>query len=294
MGVPGYSDTNDYNYVALSFWLVSGPADVALVWSNPSRFMGDAFGTTDKAIQTFLKKKFTDAGVKLLVSAFGATNFPTSEGADPTQTAVDLAKFVKDNLFDGVDIDYEDNAAMNAGTGVPWLITFQRKLAELLPGYIITHAPQGPYFKGSHYQHKGYVGVDQQVGNTIDFYTVQFYNQGDTKYDSYTELFTRATGYFSGTSVKEIIAQGVPSEKIVVGKAAAAQDIMNTGLVSITELGQWGAQAYREFGWSAGYMFWQFRSDLKGDKIRAAMNPLVEAMGNSPSPSPSPQPEPEP
>jgi hypothetical protein len=36
----------------------------------------------------------------------------------------------------------------------------------------------------------------------IDFYTVQFYNQGDTGYDSYSGLFVKAGGWFSGTSVQ--------------------------------------------------------------------------------------------
>ena len=33
LGVPGYAPTNPYNYFALSFWLSSGPVDLALVWS---------------------------------------------------------------------------------------------------------------------------------------------------------------------------------------------------------------------------------------------------------------------
>jgi hypothetical protein len=49
--------------------------------------------------------------------------------------------------LDGVDIDWEDNAAMEAGKGEDWLISFQTKLRQLLPNHIITHAPQGPYFK---------------------------------------------------------------------------------------------------------------------------------------------------
>lgn len=36
---------------------------------------------------------------------------------------------------------------MEAGQGETWLITFTRKLRELLPTHIITHAPQAPYFK---------------------------------------------------------------------------------------------------------------------------------------------------
>jgi len=53
-----------------------------------------------------------------------------------------------DNNVDGVDIDWEDNAAMEAGIGEEWLVKFQLKLRECLPNHIISHAPQAPYFKG--------------------------------------------------------------------------------------------------------------------------------------------------
>lgn len=72
----------------------------------------------------------------------------------------------------------------------------------MLPTHIITHAPQAPYFKKEYYPKGGYVTVNSQVGSLIDFYNVQFYNQGDTRYNTYDELFLRATGFFSGTSVK--------------------------------------------------------------------------------------------
>lgn len=242
MGVPGYASPNDYNYIAYAFWLTTGPADIALLWSNPVQYMGTAFGQTNEEIQLFLKSKFIEANIKLLVSAFGSTDHPTSK--DPIVVAQDLANFVLSNHFDGVDIDYEENAAMEAGTGVPWLISFTTKLRELLPGKIITHAPQGPYFKSEVYPQEGYVGVHNAVGNMIDFYNVQFYNQGNTQYNSYTELFTQASGYFSGTSVKEIIDRGIPSEKIVVGKPASQADVMNTGYVNLADVGSWGAQAY--------------------------------------------------
>lgn len=55
---------------------------------------------------------YNDKGIKLLVSVFGATEFPTSAGKDPIKTANKLAQFVLKNNLDGVDIDWEDNAAM--------------------------------------------------------------------------------------------------------------------------------------------------------------------------------------
>ena len=55
----------------------------------------------------------------------------------------------------------------------------------------------------------------------IDWYNVQFYNQGDTNYDSYELLFIDAKyGEWNGTSVKQIMDLGIPKEKIIVGKPA--------------------------------------------------------------------------
>lgn len=78
---------------------------MALVWAQASKYFS-WLGTNTTEIQLQLKKKFNDAGKKILVSAFGATEFPTTEGKEPVKTANDLADFVLANHFDGVDIDW--------------------------------------------------------------------------------------------------------------------------------------------------------------------------------------------
>lgn len=85
LAVPGYtSGTLPFNYILLAFWTyASGPVDAALVWSNPLYYIGaGVFGDTKEEIQATLKQKYTDAGVKLMVSAFGATENPTSSNYD--------------------------------------------------------------------------------------------------------------------------------------------------------------------------------------------------------------------
>lgn len=47
-----------------------------------------------------------------MISAFGATEFPTTSKIDPIDCAVKLGTFVLENNLDGVDIDWEDNGAM--------------------------------------------------------------------------------------------------------------------------------------------------------------------------------------
>lgn len=72
-------------------------------------------------------------------------------------------------------------AAINAANGAAeaWLITFTQTLRAALPAgqYIITHAPVAPWFSPI-YTAGAYTKVHAQVGSLIDWYNVQFYNQG--------------------------------------------------------------------------------------------------------------------
>ena len=131
MGVPGYATSTIYNYVAFAFWsYTQGPLDIISIWADPVKYFGDSsgFGTTKDEIQKFLKKKYNDGGVKVMISAFGATEFPTTAGYDPVLCATKLGNFVLENNLDGVDIDWEDNGAMEAGKGEEWIISFTIKL----------------------------------------------------------------------------------------------------------------------------------------------------------------------
>lgn len=84
------------SYSVLSFLLVSGAADQAAAWAALS-------ADTKAAIKT----EYNAAGVSVIVSAFGATDAPTSGGVDPVATANAMAQFVLDNQLDGIDVDYE-------------------------------------------------------------------------------------------------------------------------------------------------------------------------------------------
>jgi hypothetical protein len=76
MGVPGYAASTIFNYIVFAFWThKSGPVDIAGIWADPIKYFGSTsvFGTTKDQIQINIKKKFNDAGIKILISAFGAT-----------------------------------------------------------------------------------------------------------------------------------------------------------------------------------------------------------------------------
>lgn len=118
--------------------------------------------------------------------------------------------------------------------------------------------------------------MNTQVGSTIDFYNVQFYNQGNSKYDTYSLLFLTSGGYFTGTSVKEIISKGIPAKKIVIGKPVTSNDVGNSGWMDLGILGDGALKAYTDMKWYGGIMLWQYASDLNGTGIKKAVQKLYD------------------
>jgi hypothetical protein len=116
--------TQGFNVFLLSFLLLSGPADQAV-----------AFTQLDAATRAKVISDYHNAGIAIMVSAFGSTDAPTSVGADPVDTANTMAAWVKKYGLDGIDVDYEDFNAINDGTGKAedWLIDFTRQLRKQLP-----------------------------------------------------------------------------------------------------------------------------------------------------------------
>ncbi|KAG2113001.1 glycoside hydrolase family 18 protein [Suillus discolor] len=247
-GPPAVSEITGYNVFALSFWLTSGPVDQAEEWVE-----------LDNATRASYVTTYHDAGISLIVSAFGSTDTPTTSGYDPTTVANDLAAFVLEYDLDGVDIDYEDFDAMNAenGSAEDWLTTFTQVLRETLPlgQYILTHAPVAPWFSDS-YTSGAYLTVNANVGSLIDWYNVQFYNQGTTEYTTCTGLITESAAPWPNTSVFQIAAAGVSLDKVVIGKPATTADATN-GYMNTTVLAQCVEMAYEQ-GWDAGVMVWEF------------------------------------
>ena len=85
-----------------------------------------------------------------------------------------MAKFVKDNDLDGIDVDYEDLDAMNKGDGAAekWVTTFTQTLRKTLPKgqFILTHAPLAPWLSPSKQFAAGaYLTINKNVGSEIDW-----------------------------------------------------------------------------------------------------------------------------
>lgn len=91
-------------------------------------------------IQKYLRDIYHSKNRKVMVSAFGSTDTIPDE---PNQVCRDLGNFAFNNNLDGVDLDYEDNYAMETGKGEEFLIECTKILRSILPepNYLITHAP---------------------------------------------------------------------------------------------------------------------------------------------------------
>ena len=114
------------------------------------------------------------------------------------------------------------------------------------------------------------------MGDLINFYNIQFYNQGDSKYDTYSELIEKATGFFSGTSLMEIKKRGVDLKKLVITKPILPNDATNTGYMPAQDLRAAVDKALESYKWFGGICHWQYPSDTSGNTIKVAAGGLID------------------
>ncbi|KAJ7167995.1 glycoside hydrolase family 18 protein [Mycena filopes] len=269
-GPPAVEDLTGFNVVNLAFLLTNGePAP----YSQPDQWQ--KMSASDRAA---LKTSYEQAGIKLIVSVFGETEKPTTNNADAKETASAVAKWVKAYDLDGVDVDYEDFDAMNAGTAEQWVIDFTSQLySELGSNYLITHAPIAGWFSAprSDMPGGGYRTIDQAVGTMINWYNVQFYN--DPGYDTTCDNLLHESGgnYMPETALFEINTAGqIPLDKLVLGKPATETDA-SAGYMDPALLNSCVQEATQN-NWSAGIMFWKYSADAPGimQQARGSAFPL--------------------
>jgi len=216
---------------------------------------GGAFGDNlQRNIQTL-----QEAGQNVLISVGGGAGFPSPAYQSYAQNVNGLVEqivnFVTSNGFNGVDIDYEDDAGFTgAYDGIGFLIALTNGLAQALPsGHdIITHAPQTPYWDSNN-NNAPYAQIWQQAGNQIAWINNQFYN--NPPWDATPDLKVRWYNY---------IASITGAQKLMAGALVA--DTGDEGYIPIDQMinqvimplkSTWGA----EFG---GVMGWQFALDQGG------------------------------
>jgi hypothetical protein len=82
--VPSSSELNGYNVFILAFYLSSGPTDQV-----------QAFVSLPEDQRKSIIKDLHDNGISLMMSVFGSTEQPTTDGVDPYGFASEIAGFVK-------------------------------------------------------------------------------------------------------------------------------------------------------------------------------------------------------
>jgi len=250
-----------FNVIILAFWLsATGATDMAQAWAGVDQ------NTQQQTMQTI----HNNGGI-VLVSFGGSTDTPY--GRDAYTLGTNVGNWAVQNNLDGVDFDLENfNGGFTAGnmdgpTTIQWVATITNACRNVIGNQrYISHAPQAPYFGpignsgtwvGSN---GGYTGVYAQA-SSIDFFNVQFYNQGPNCYVDYNGLFTSSCGDFPLTSIGEIYKGGIPLNKIVCGKYTNQGEASN-GWVDPSTLGGWFRTA--PYGWNTGIMGWEWNNDAQG------------------------------
>lgn len=237
-----------YNLIILAFFVNTVSLDCTIAWGS----MGQ---DRQKATIQYAHSK----GARIILSSGGATDFPYNliSGAAYARSA---AQWAVNNNLDGIDFDLENFgrdftfAGMSTDAVLNWVVDATNTARTIMgANAVICHAPQPPYF-GNFGWANGYGKLYQRAPH-IDFFLVQYYNNGPT--NTYETIFISNS---NGASVTQIAALGIPMSKIVVGKPVHTSDIgdLSQGYNTAAELNAMFARAKRELGWNTGVMGWQW------------------------------------
>lgn len=223
-----------------------------------------------------------NAGKNVLISLGGGAGFPSSAWQSYAQNPGELVNQLVDDWvtaygFNGVDIDYEDDAGFTGiYNGVAFLSAITSGLAQALPSgqNIITHAPQTPYWDPNAGYGNAYSEIWQEVGDQITWINNQFYN--NTDYDHTAAL--KVSWY------RNIVAV-TGAEKLLVG-APVARGAAGEGYIPLIDMTQHVIKPLQsnfgvQFG---GVMGWEFsfdRGGAWGNGIGAALDVPLACPGQS-------------
>ena len=152
--------------------------------------------------------------------------------------------------------------------------------------YRISHAPQAPYF-GTNYDYRR---IHQICGGNIDFYNVQFYNQGNERYNTYQNMYVGTTAWATGSNInawKNIVGL----DKIVIGKCAPGGCGATVHEMSGTAIKNLIQTAINNNNKPAGFMVWELiREKNTNFAMINAVSPLFPTSPTAPTTRPAPSP----
>lgn len=195
----------------------------------------------------------------------GATDHiePLVEAREGHEYAKAACQFVVDYDLDGIDFDIEltpgNSGPYRDGSMQSFIYDVSMECRRIMgPNRLISHAPQAPYFGDWAGPSLGYTQVMKEYPDLIDFVNVQFYNQGVNYYDTYENLFIKGDGWTVESAVFEMEKNGVPLNRIVVGKPAGPAGYANNGFIDYKSLHDMGCRAKEERNWVGGFMTWMY------------------------------------
>lgn len=251
-----------FNLILLAFWMGpstgADPYGALWWWSQLSP-------TARQSTVDYVHSK----GGRILLSAGGAgyTAYPASGAVAFGQGA---AAFANANLLDGIDFDFENftssfgtpTSGLNKAQTIQWMTdaTNAGRSALTSTYATITHAPQSPYWNVEFVY--GYLDFWTQTPQpNVDLFLIQFYNQGAGAYLTYEQQFINDDNYHPGTAVAQLIAAGLPADKIVIGKTTQPGD--GSTWLDPNTLHQWVERAQTDPAahlWHTGISTWQWHA----------------------------------
>jgi hypothetical protein len=255
-------------------WLARDQVTTVTYNTNPVVYWGPFNSATCVTDKETYRKKMNDNNIKLLISLGGATSFNNGPGqkafsgvwrdsfspyyagenrsdgdiiVSANKLAADLVKILYNQMVDGIDMDVENieqdktfchESAVFLGAMSSYFK--KQKTGDDGDYFIVTHAPQTPYFNTEWFDL--YYDVYKFNGADIDFFNIQYYNN-NSDYALGDDMFKDDESL--NASVLELIENGIPSDKIVAGLAVSGQEVVDS--VNNTYI-NWPGDSFSTFG----------------------------------------------